>query len=191
MQPYGGGAPMGGTVMGVPLQPGERVIWFRKHDYATEMIVNIVLGVIFLVILVGAIFIILGLTVNGRNPRAHILTNRRLIWISGKGQVQEFPLGQISDIEAERQRSSGGGGLIGLAVGAAISAARDHFANQKHKLDMAYWRGTIALQLVFGNGARARVPAGLKYGAELGHTTVRAVFNREADTLSPVQNYLP
>src|SRR5215813_4024261 len=121
----------GGTVMGVPLEPGERVVWFRKHDYTTEMIINLVLGALLLIVLVGIIFIVLGLTVNSRNPKAHIMTNRRLIYLTGKGQVQQFYLNQIVDMDAERQRSSGGGGLLGAAIGAAITAAQNHFANQK------------------------------------------------------------
>jgi len=40
-------------------------------------------------------------------------------------------------------------------------------------------------------GLRAPVPAGLGYGAERGLITSRAVFNREAETLPPAQNYLP
>jgi hypothetical protein len=195
MLPQGyGPAPMGAagpTVMGVPLEPGERVIWFRKHDYTMEMIVFLVVGALLLIVLIGVIFIVLGLTASSRNPRAHILTNRRLIWVSGKGQVQQFYLNQIANIEAERQRSSGGGGLIGAAIGAAVTAAQNHFANQNHKMDPSYWRRTNALTLFFGNGQRVRVPAALGYGAELGLITTRAVFNREADTLPPVRQYLP
>jgi len=195
MAPQGyGPAPMGAqgsTVMGVPLEPGEHVIWFKKHDYTLEMIINLVVGALLLIVLIGIIFIVLGLTVNSRNPRAHILTNRRIIWVSGKGQVQQFYLNQIVNIETERQRSSGGGGLIGAAIGAAVTAAQNHFANQNHKMDPSYWKRTIAFTLFFGNGARARVPAAMGYGAQLGLITTRAVFNREADTLPPVQQYLP
>jgi hypothetical protein len=191
-QPYGMAAvPASRTVMGVPLEPGEHVIWFRRHDYTMEMVINLVLGALLLIVLVGAVFIVLGLTVNGRKPRAHILTNRRLIYITGKGHVQQFPLNHIAGIEAERQRASGGGGLVGAAVGAAITAAQNHFADQNHKLDFNYWKRTVAIKLAFGNGARARVPAALGYGADLGLLTARAVFNREADTLPPAQTYLP
>ncbi len=187
--PAGAGGP---TVMGIPLEPGERVIWFRKHDYTMEMIINLVVGALLLIVLIGVIFIVLGLTVNSRNPKAHILTNRRLIWISGKGQVQQFHLNQLANIEAERQKSSGGGGgLLGAAIGAAVAAGMNHLANQNHKMDPSYWKRTIALNLVFGNGARARVPAAMGYGGELGLITTRAVFNREADTLPPAQQYLP
>ncbi len=177
--------------MGVPLEQGERVLWFKKHDYTVEMVIMIILGVLFLIVLIGIIFIILGATVNSRKPRAHILTNRRLIYVTGGGQVQQFYLNQIANIEAERQQRSGGGGLIGAAVAAAANAAMNHFANQNHKMDPSYWRRTTAINLVFGNNTRARVPAELGYGAELGLLTTRAVFNREADTLPGAMTYLP
>jgi len=194
MAPQGYGAPQGGapTVMGIPLEQGERVLWFKKHDYTAEMVIMIILGVLFLIVIIGIVFIILGATVNGRKPRAHILTSRRLIWISGGGQVHQFHLNQLANIEAVRQqRSSGGGGLIGAAVAAAANAAMNHFADQNHKMDPSYWRRTTALTLIFGNGTRANVPAELGYGADLGLLTTRAVFNREADTLPAAMQYLP
>jgi hypothetical protein len=190
--PQGYGAPGGApTVMGVPLEPGERVLWFKKHDYTTEMVLMIIVGVLFLIVLVGIIFIVLGATVNSRKPRAHILTNRRIIYVTGGGQVQQFYLNQIANIEAVReQRSSGGGGLIGAAVAAAANAAMNHFADQNHKMDPSYWRRTNAINLIFGNHARARIPADVGYGPELGLLTTRAVFNREADTLPSAMHYL-
>ena len=60
--------------MGIPLEQGERVLWFKKHDYTAEMVIMIILGVLFLIVIIGIVFIILGATVNGRKPRAHILT---------------------------------------------------------------------------------------------------------------------
>ena len=46
-----------GTVMGVPMEPGERVIWFKRHDYTVDKIIMWVVGVLFLVVLIGIIFI--------------------------------------------------------------------------------------------------------------------------------------
>jgi hypothetical protein len=196
--PYGAapqayGAPAGASsVMGIPLEPGERVLWFKRHDYTTEMVLNIIIGVVLLIVLVGIVFIVLGATVNGRKPRAHILTNRRIIYVTGGGQVMQFYLNQIANIEAVReQRSSGGGGLIGAAVAAAANAAMNHFADQNHKMDPSYWRRTNAINLIFGNNTRARIPAEMGYGADLGLLTTRAVFNREADTLPSAMHYLP
>jgi hypothetical protein len=180
----------GATVMGIPLEPGERVIYFKKHDYTMEMVIHIVLGVLFLVILIGLVFIYLGLTAKTRNPQAHIITNRRVILVPGTGPPQFFPLEGIVDLEPERQRSSGGGGLIGAALGAAITAVQNHFANQNHKLDPKYWSRTVAITAIYQNGQRAKIPAALSHGPEIGLTMARAIFNREAETMPAVQ-FLP
>jgi hypothetical protein len=194
MVPAGpGGAMMGGagTVMGVPMEPGERVIWFKRHDYTVDKIIMWVFGVLFLVVLIGIIFIILALIHDGRNPRAHIITNRRIIVIDGKGQQQSYALNQIADIDPVRQSAGGGGGgLIGLAVRAAVTAVANHMANQNAKIDPSYWNRTIAVTLVTHHGQRIQVPAGLNYGKDFGFTLARAVFMREAESM-PQVNFLP
>lgn len=181
----------GGTVMGVPLEPGERVIWFKRHDYTVDKIIMWVLGVLFLVVLIGIVFIILALIHDGRNPRAHVITNRRIIVIDGKGQQQSYALNQIADVEPVRQSAgAGGGGLIGLAVRAAVTAVANHMANQNAKIDPNYWNRTIAVTLTTHHGQRLQVPAGLNYGRDFGVTIARAVFMREAENMPQVQ-YLP
>jgi hypothetical protein len=184
----GGG---GGTVLGVPLEPGERVIYFKKHDHTMEMVMMLIVGVLTLIVLIGIVFIILGLTVNSRNPKAHVVTNRRVIFFPGKGPPQFFPLEGIVDMEPERQRASGGGGLIGMAIGAAISAAQNHLADKNHKLDPKYWNRTIAITAIYHTGQRAKIPAAIPYGQEVAMIMARAVFNREAETLPAVPNALP
>jgi hypothetical protein len=180
-----------GTVMGVPLEPGERVIWFKRHDYTVDKVIMWVLGVLMLIVIVGIIFIILALIHDGRNPRAHIITNRRIIVIDGKGQQQSYALNQIADVDPVRQSAAGGGGgLIGLAVRAAVTAVANHMANQNAKIDPAYWNRTIAVTLVTHQGQRLQVPAAIGYGRDFGHTIARAVFMREAESM-PQVNFLP
>ena len=183
--PYGGGVP---TVLGLPLEPGERVIWFKKHDYTTDKVIGIIFGVLFLVIIIGALFLYLALTVESREPVAHVLTNRRLIFFPPKGPPQSYPLAWIVDIIPERRRARGGGGLIGLAVSAAVTAAMNAYSDNQHKLNPSYWSRTESLNLVFSNGQRAMVKASTGYGAQLGLLLARAVFNREAEMLPPVQH---
>gem|GEM_PF-2416128 len=181
----------GGTVMGVPLEPGERVIWFQRHDYTVDKVILWIFGVLFLFILIGIIFIILAVIHDGRNPRAHVITNRRIIVIDGKGQPQSYALDQIADIEPVRQSAGGGGGgLIGLAVRAAVTAVANHMANQNAKVDPNYWNRTIAITLTTHHGQRVQVPAALKYGKMFGATLARAVFMREAESMPQVQ-FLP
>lgn len=180
-----------GTVMGVPLEPGERVIWFKRHDYTVDKIIMWVFGVLFLVVLIGIIFIILALIHDGRNPRAHVITNRRIIVIDGKGQQQSYALNQIADLDPVRQSAGGGGGgLIGLAVRAAVTAVANHMANQNAKIDPSYWNRTIAVTLITHHGQRVQVPAAMGYGRDFGVTLARAVFMREAESM-PQVNFLP
>ncbi|HQY60224.1 MAG: hypothetical protein IPQ09_26875 [Myxococcales bacterium] len=181
----------GGTVMGIPLEPGERVIWFQRHDYTVDKVILWIFGVLFLIMLIGIIFIILAIIHDGRNPRAHVITNRRVIVIDGKGQPQSYALDQIADLEPVRQSAGGGGGgLIGLAVRAAVTAVANHMANQNAKVDPNYWNRTIAVTLTTHHGQRVQVPAALKYGKMFGATLARVVFMREAESMPQVQ-FLP
>lgn len=192
-QQQGYGPPQGmpgQTVLGLPLEPGERVIWFKKHDYTMDKIIYIVMGVLLLVILIGVIFIYLGATMDSRRPQAHALTNRRVIIFGppGKGAPQIFPLSYVADLVPTRQKSGGGGGgLIGMAVGAAINAAINYSANQQHKLTKDFWNRTIRIDIVYQNGQKAVIPCELDYGRDLGMMMARAVLNNEAETLPAVQ----
>lgn len=173
-------------MLGVPLEPGERVIWFKEHSHTVEKVMMIILGVLFLVILIGLLFIWMGVTADKRNPRAHAITNRRLIFWPGKGGPQFYPVSQIVDVEPERQRAHGGGGLLGAAIGAAVTAALDHSANKKEKTSAAYWKRTIAMTVVTQQNQRVQIPLGPGYGAQFGELTARIVFNREGDSLPAV-----
>lgn len=187
---YGYGPP--GTVMGAPLEPGERVLWFQKHDYSVEKIVLIVFGVLTLVILIGVIFLVMAFTLEGRSPRAHALTNRRLL-VFGPGNFAptSYPLMYIVNLTPRRRRRRGGGGLVGLAVSVAVNAALDYSADRAHKMTLAYWSRTEGIDIVFSNGRAATVACSTTYGPQLGLLLTRASLNREADMLPPAQSYLP
>jgi hypothetical protein len=143
------------TVLGVQLQPGERVIYFHKPSYTADKIGLWVAGVLMLIIVIGIIFIVLALLVDSRNPRAQIVTNLRVIEISGKGVPSWFPLGDAADLEAKRQ-SGGyyGGGLIGGLIGGAISAIANSMADKNPKLETSYWKRTLAILVIGRSGAR-------------------------------------
>jgi hypothetical protein len=178
------------TVCGIPLEPGERVIWFKKHDYTVEKVMMWILGVLFLIVLIGIIFIVLAVLTDGRNPKAHILTNRRLIMIPGNGPPQIYPLEQVADVEPQRQRVQGGGGLIGLAISAAATAVANSMADNNHKLQVGYWARTEAIILITHYGQRVNVPTRPQYGQQLGWHVARATLGREAEHMPPT-NYTP
>ena len=182
----------GQTVMGVPLEPGERVVWFKKHSYLLDKIITITVGVFLLVVVVGIGVIIYGILLDKWKPAAHALTNRRLIYIDGKGNVNSYYFAQIADIDVERQKKNvGGGGLLGAAINAAANAAVNHFANQNSKLDRKFWGGAVALNIAYQNGTKVRVPTDTDYGPDLGLLMARAFFGREAESLPPINDYLP
>ena len=148
----------GASVMGVPLMPGERVVYFYKPSYTAYKVVFWIFGVLMLVILIGIIFIVLALLVDKRNPRAQIVTNMRVIEISGKGFVTSIPLSDAVDLTPERQQNNGGagGGLIGLAIGAAVNAIANSMAEKNSKMTPDYWKRTVAIH-VLGRSQRMKV----------------------------------
>jgi hypothetical protein len=176
----------GSTVLGVALEPGERVIYFRQHSHTAEKVIMIILGVVFLVMIIGLIFLYLGFTAETRNPRAHAITNKRIIYWPGKGVTTSVYFAQITDMEPVRQQARGGGGLIGAAIGAAVSAAMNHLANKNEKTDPKYWNRAIGLILTTQQNGRINIPAA-GVGPQLGLLTARCVFNREAEQMPAVQ----
>ena len=172
MQQYGAPAgaapwPQGGpmqstsgpaTVCGVQLQPGERVIYFYKPSYTGDKVVMWIFGVLFLVVIVGLIFIYLAVTVEQRNPKAQIITNQRVIEVSGKGVPSWLPFSDAMDVTAERQRNTNvGGGLLGMAIGAAVSAIANSMAENKSKMEPKFWARTIAINVLGRSGTRFRM----------------------------------
>ncbi len=134
-------AGMAQSVLGVPLQPGERVVYFFKPSYTGDKIALWVVGVLTVWMLIGIIFIVLALMVDSRNPKAQVVTNMRVIEISGKGVPTWIPLADAVDLTAERQKgNAAGGGLIGLAISAAVSAVQNSLAEKNSKMDPTYWK---------------------------------------------------
>jgi hypothetical protein len=141
------------TVLGVQLQPGERVIYVHEPSYTVDKVVFWVLGLLTLIVIVGLVFILLAVFHEKWNPRAQIVTTQRVIEINGKGEPSFFPLYEIADLTAERANTGGGGGLIGMAVMAVMNS----LANNKPKLEAAYWKRAQAIVFVGKSGARFKI----------------------------------
>jgi hypothetical protein len=187
MVPAGPAAMMGGAgaVMGVALEPGEHVVYFHRPSYTVDKAVFWIVGLLLVWVLIGIIFIVMALLVDGRNPRAQIVTNRRVIWIDGKGNPSQFPLAEAVDVDVERQRAqSHGQGLIGLAVSAAVNAVANSIANQNAKIDRKFWARGVAVILIGRSGQRFRVESRDAQG--LGPVVARAVLEPgSADRMPP------
>lgn len=147
------------TALGVPLEPGERVLFFEKTSYKGDKIAFAILGVLFLIVVVGVVLLVLAYYWERWQPRGVVVTNRRVIAVDKNGVPTSTPLADIADLDAERQQShAGGGGLVGALVSVAVDAVADHMVSKNPKHDPAYWKRTVALVLVRRDGARVRVP---------------------------------
>jgi hypothetical protein len=184
-QSYGQAQQAAASVMGVPLEPGERVVFFKKHDYTVQIVFLVILGLLTLIFLVSIAFLIWALVYSGSRPRAHAITNRRVIVWMKSGPPQIHPLGWIADLTPEREKHQSSGGLLGAAVAGIQNMTMEAQARNAGKIAPAYWTRTNAIQVTFSNGQRVRIPADKAYGPQMGQLLARAVFNREADHLPP------
>jgi hypothetical protein len=171
MVPGASGPP---TVLGVALEPGERVIYFYKPSYTADKAALWFLGVVTLIAVVGVVLIILAILHDSRNPRAQIVTNRRILEISGKGVVTSIPLADAMDLTAERQQGTyGAGGLIGIAISAAVTHFVNKAAENNPKTYPSYWKRTIAIEII---GRTQRLKVKTKEPNKLGPFLARCVF---------------
>jgi hypothetical protein len=185
-QPAMAGAGGPPTVMGVPLQPGERVVYFYKPNYTVDKVVFWVVGILTVWMLIGIIFIVLALIHDSRNPRAQIVTTMRVIEVSGKGVPTWMPFNDAMDLTAERQKGGyGGGGLLGAAISAAVTAVANSMAEKNSKMDPNYWKRTIAIDVIGRSGQRVRVQT--REPLKLGPFLARCIFEPgSADRATPV-----
>lgn len=186
MQQYGQPAMAGaggGTVLGVPLQPGEHVIYFYKPSYTGDKVALWIIGILTLIVVIGIIFIILALIHDGRNPKAQIVTNMRVIEISGKGVPTWMMLNEAVDLEPERQQVQGGGGLVGALVSAAATAIANSIADKKSKMEQKYWVRTIAINIQNRNGQKFRIQT--KQPLVLGPFLARCILEPGAVNMAP------
>ena len=178
------------TVMGVPLQPGERVVYFHQPSYTVDKAVFWVIGVLTALVLIGLIFIYMAVTWDGRNPRAQIVTNRRIIWIDGKGNSSFMALSDAVDVDVERQRAqSHGQGLLGLAISAAVNAVANSMAAQNAKIEPKYWTRGIAVLVIGRGGQRFRVET--RDAQRLGPCVARSVLQPGSAEQMPTPFYTP
>lgn len=159
------------TVLGAPLEPGERVIRFDKASYTADKIVLVVLGIIFLVVGVGLVIIGVAIFWDRWHPRGVVVTNRRLIAIDRNGVPTSVALSDIASLDPERVQSHSGGGLAGAIAEVAVDAIADHLANKNPKHEPAFWNRTVAIVVGTRAGAKVRVPT--RRGPELGPFLVR------------------
>lgn len=93
-------APAQPTVWGVPLEYGERVLYYKRHTGIGERIFIIFIGIIFLPILIGILFLYMGIRYEATHNRVQVITDRRMLGISGTRKLRTvIPLAQIGHIK--------------------------------------------------------------------------------------------
>ncbi len=148
----------GPSAYGVPLNPGERVVYANKPSYTVEKVMYWIVGVLTFWFLLGFYFIYLAVTIEKKNPRAQMVTTQRIINVPGEGMPQSYWLQSIADVEPVRQKvNAGGGGLLGAAISAGVSAVANKMADKNAKTTAKYWTRSIAIVLIEHGGARHQV----------------------------------
>jgi hypothetical protein len=187
MQPYGPPpghyAAAAGTVFGVPLAPGERVIAFRKLDYTVAMVIFIILGVILLIAIIGIVFILVGALMPLYKDKAVIVTTRRVMVIKANRQPRWLELPNIRFVEA--MRAYRGRGIAGAVVSVALTVA----AEMNKPWDQSYWMNARGLVLVGHDGQRLRVD--INNPAPIGMLVARILAAPGSQESYPTANYLP
>lgn len=99
IHPYQGGLPLPSpaTLRGVPLEPGERVVYFHHTRNIGTRVLMFSMGIGLAVIVIGFLFLWLAFTDQSDTTA---ITNRRVIRISGKKPAQVLGLGDIVRTES-------------------------------------------------------------------------------------------
>jgi hypothetical protein len=99
MHPYQGGPPLPSpaTVRGIPLGPGERVVYFHHTKNVGMRILMFFMGIGLAVLLIGLLFLWLAFTDQSDTT---VITNRRFIRVSGKKPAETMGIRDILRTES-------------------------------------------------------------------------------------------
>jgi hypothetical protein len=163
------------TVLGVPLNEGERVYYAEEENLKTARIIQgvvagfmLLLGLATLIAIVGVVFIGIGgwmlYKVLKPDPDAVaglVLTDQRFMAVpdGAEGRLVQIPTTEIEDADVERAKArSSGGGLVGALASAAANAYLDHKANKAGKLKPDYWDRCTAIKVQMKGGLEQKIP---------------------------------
>ena len=92
-------APPGPTVWGVPLEPGERVLYYKRHTGSGERIFMFAMGVLFLPVLFGLLLLYWAVFYEETHERAQVITDRRIMGITGTRKLKTvFAASQVERV---------------------------------------------------------------------------------------------
>src|SRR5690606_741823 len=123
------------------------------------ILLNWILGIVFLGVLVGIYFIYKAVTWRQKHPKAWVITTKRVMTLEGSGEVKQWALhSEVRDVVAKRRDrdlvKNDGGGFIGNLMEKAANAAMNHVQDQGDKTSNLYWDHADVVVLVLANGQR-------------------------------------
>jgi hypothetical protein len=99
------------TVCGVPLEAGERVVFFARPRHARQKVLYVVLGALLAPLVVGFAFIAYGLMYDRWHLRFVAITNRRLVVQRGTRSARWLRLRDVVDVRARRTSAPRAGAI--------------------------------------------------------------------------------
>src|SRR5579859_1437801 len=95
------------TVCGVPLEAGERVVFFARPRHTRSRVVYVLAGVLLAPLVVGLAFIAYGLLYERWHLRFVAITNRRVVVQRGHRGARWLRLGDVVEVKARRAAQPG------------------------------------------------------------------------------------
>jgi hypothetical protein len=118
------------TVCGVPLEGGERVVFFARPRHTRNKLAYILAGVVLAPLLVGIAFIAYGLLYERWHLRFVAVTNRRIVIQRGARPARWLRLDDVVEVRARRG---------GAPTGAIAAQARETGEPTDAKTDPTHW----------------------------------------------------
>jgi len=132
------------TVCGVPLEAGERVVFFARPRHARQKVLYVVLGALLAPLVVGFAFIAYGLMYERWHLRFVAITNRRVVLQRGTRTPRWLRLADVVDVRAKRATARGG------AIATPLPEAHD-LAETARKTNREHWSNAETV-VVSGRG---------------------------------------
>ena len=117
------------TVCGVPLEAGERVVFFARPRHARQKVLYVVLGALLAPLFVGLAFLAYGLMYERWHLRFVAITNRRVVVQRGTKSARWLRLDDVVDVRAKRAPPRGGAIATPLGETQGKKTEPEHWSN--------------------------------------------------------------